>query len=76
MEAITRTLTSIYEVVIIHIGEASPSMLFSARGCTTVLVNAPLSRKADALAAGATLKSKGFDQVFLIQVEDALKAAA
>jgi polysaccharide biosynthesis transport protein len=76
MEAITRTLTSIYEVVILHIGEASPSMLFSARGCTTVLVNAPLSRKADALAAGATLKSKGFDQVFLIQVEDALKAAA
>lgn len=76
MEAIIRTLTGIYDVVIVNVGEASPSMLQSARGCSTVLMHAPLARKRDALAAAATLKSKGFDQVFLIQVEAAEKAAA
>ncbi len=76
MEAIVTTLTSIYDVVIVHVGEASPAMLQSARGCSTVLVHAPLARKRDALAAAATLKAKGFEQVFLIHVEAAQKVAA
>ena len=76
MEAIVTTLTGIYDVVIVHVGEASPAMLQSARGCSTVLVHAPLARKRDALAAAATLKAKGFEQVFLIHVEAAQKVAA
>jgi polysaccharide biosynthesis transport protein len=76
MEAITNTLTGIYDIVIINIGEASPTMLQSARGCSTVLIHAPLARKRDALAAASTLKSKGFDQVFLVQVDAAQAAAA
>ncbi len=76
MEAIVTTLTGIYDVVIVHVGEASPAMLQSARGCSTVLVHAPLARKRDALAAAATLKAKGFGQVFFIHVEAAQKVAA
>jgi Mrp family chromosome partitioning ATPase len=76
MEAIVTTLMGIYDVVIVHVGEASPAMLQSARGCSTVLVHAPLARKRDALAAAATLKAKGFEQVFLIHVEAAQKVAA
>ncbi len=76
MEAITKTLMGIYDVVIVHAGEASPSMLNLTKGCSTVLVNAPLVRKKDAIAAMGTLKAKGFENVFLIQVENAHQAAA
>ncbi len=76
MEAITKTLMSIYDVVLLHTGEASPTMLQLAKGCSTVLVHAPSARKKDAVAAMGTLKSKGFENVFLIQVDVAQQAAA
>jgi hypothetical protein len=41
-----------------------------------VLVHAPAHRKKDAIAASQTLKSKGFEHVYLIQVEGVQQAAA
>jgi polysaccharide biosynthesis transport protein len=76
MEAITKTLMGIYDIVLLHVGDATPSMLQLAKGCNTVLVSAPTSRKKDAVAAMSTLKSKGFENVFLIQVEGAQQVAA
>jgi polysaccharide biosynthesis transport protein len=76
MEAITRTLTGIFDVVLLHVGDASPAMLQLAKGCSTVLIHATAARKRDALAAAATLKAKGFDNVFLIHVEGLQKVAA
>jgi polysaccharide biosynthesis transport protein len=76
METIVNTLAGIYDVVLVHVGEASPSMLQSARGCSTVLIHAPLARKRDAFAAAATLQAKGFEPVFLVEVEASHKAAA
>lgn len=76
MEAIVKTLSGIYDVVLVHVGEASPVMLQSARGCSTVLLHAPMARKRDAIAAATTLHAKGFEQVFLIQVDAAHKVAA
>ncbi len=76
MEAITNTLKGIYDVVLLHTGEASPSLLQAAKGCSTVLVHAAASRKKDAVAAIGTLKSNGFENVFLIQVEGVQQVAA
>ncbi len=76
MEAIIKTLSGIYDIVLLHTGEASPAMLQLAKGCNTVLVHAPAHRKKDAIAASQTLKSKGFEHVYLIQVEGVQQAAA
>lgn len=76
MEAITKTLSGIYDVVLLHAGEASPAMLQLAKGCSTVLVHASSHRKKDAVAAAQTLRSKGFENVFLIHVEGIQQAAA
>jgi Mrp family chromosome partitioning ATPase len=76
METITKTLMGIYDVVVVHTGDASPVMLQLAKGCNTVLLHAPAVRRNDAIAAMGTLKSKGFEQVFLIQVDGVQQAAA
>jgi polysaccharide biosynthesis transport protein len=76
MEAITKTLIGIYDVVLLNAGEASPAMLNLVKGCGTILVHAPAHRKKDAIAASNTLKSKGFENIFLIQVEGVQQAAA
>jgi polysaccharide biosynthesis transport protein len=76
MEAITKTLSGIYDIVLLHAGEASPAMLQLVKGCNTVLVHASSQRKKDAIAASQTLKSKGFENVYLIQVEGVQQAAA
>ncbi len=76
METITRTLMEIYDIVLVHVGEASPVMLQLARGCSTVLLLTPAVRKRDAIAAAATLKANGFDNVFMINVEEPQREAA
>jgi polysaccharide biosynthesis transport protein len=76
MEAITKTLSGIYDIVLLHAGEASPATLQLAKGCSTVLVHSSSQRKKDAIAASQTLKSKGFENVYLIQVEGVQQAAA
>ena len=76
METITKTLTGIYDVVLLHVGEASPAMLQLAKGCKSVLIYAPAHRKKDANAAAATLNSKGFKDVFLVQIDGQQQAAA
>ena len=76
MEAITKTLIGIYDIVLLHAGEASPAMLQLAKGCNTVLIHASSQRKKDAIAAAQTLKSKGFENIYLIHVEGEQQAAA
>jgi polysaccharide biosynthesis transport protein len=76
METITSTLIGIYQVVVLHVGEASPAMLQMIKGCGTVLLHAPTHRKQDVIAAAGTLKSKGFPNVFLVQVDGTQQAAA
>ena len=76
MEAITKTLTGIYDVVLINTGEATPAVPDLIKGCSTVLIHAPMHRKKDAFAAATSLKAKGFESVFLVQVEGIQQAAA
>jgi succinoglycan biosynthesis transport protein ExoP len=76
MEAITQTLTGIYDVVLLHMGEATPAMLELTKGCTTALLVASTERQKDALAAASTLQSKGFEQVLLVRADGSMQAAA
>jgi polysaccharide biosynthesis transport protein len=76
MEAIVQTLTGIYDMVIVHAGQASPATLYLAKGCNTILIQAPEHRQRDAVAASQTLTQHGFSNVYLIDVEPAKLAAA
>ncbi len=76
MEAITKTLAGIYDIVLLNAGQASPTTLQLVRGCNTVLINTPAYRKKDAVAASNTLKSKGFENIFLVEVDSTQQAAA
>ncbi len=76
MEAVTRTLIGIYDCVLLNVGEATPNTLQLAKGCSTVLVHAPVRRSRDAIAAAGTLKGNGFKNIFMIQIEGDQRAAA
>ena len=76
MEAVTKTLAGIFEVVLIHAGEASPSMLQAVRGCTAALLYAPQKRLPDAASAAATLRSHGLQNVEIVDVTLPLPVAA
>jgi polysaccharide biosynthesis transport protein len=76
MQSVTTTLQGIYDVVILYAGEASPATPQMVKGCNTVLLNAPYLRSKDAAAAAATLKAKGFQHVFLVQIDEAQQDAA
>jgi polysaccharide biosynthesis transport protein len=76
METVINTLQDIYDVVIVHAGEATPAMLPMVKGCNTVLINAPAARARDAAAAAETLRLKGFEHVFLVQIDGLQQVAA
>jgi len=76
MPAITQTLAGIYDVVLLHVGEASPAMLQLAKGCGAVVLTAAAERKRDAVAAAGTLKANGYAHVFILDVEGPMQAAA
>lgn len=76
MEAVTKTLTSIYEAVLIHVGEATPSTLSMVKGCTAAVLYAPGKRHRDAGAAAITLKAHGVRDVCIVNVGQPVPAAA
>lgn len=76
MAAVTNTLAGIYDVVLLHVGEASPATLAIVRGCTSALLYAPQARQKDAVAAATTLQSRGVNNVYLVRVDGPLLVAA
>lgn len=76
IESVTRTLSTIYDVVLLHAGEASPVTINMVRGCNAMLIYAPKHRQRDAAAAGATLRSNGIENIYLVSVEGPLQQAA
>jgi polysaccharide biosynthesis transport protein len=76
MEAVTRTLTGIYDIVLVHAGEASPSTLSMIKGCSAALLYAPFRRQSDAASAAFTLKAHGIQHVNIVNVETPMPAAA
>jgi polysaccharide biosynthesis transport protein len=76
MESVTRTLSTIYDVVLLHTGEASPSTLSVVKGCNAILLYAPKQRQRDAAEAASTLRSNGIENVYIVDVEGPLQQAA
>ncbi len=76
MEAITRTLAGIYDVVLIHVGEATPNTLALVKGCSAAILYAPGKRQRDAAAAAFTLKAHGLGDISIVNVDQSMPAAA
>jgi polysaccharide biosynthesis transport protein len=76
MSAVTNTMLGIFDVVLIHAGEAAPSTLSIVQGCSKVVLYAPTARHRDAVAAAATLRSRGIASVNLVQVGHPMVIAA
>ncbi len=76
MAAVTSTMLGIYDMVLIHAGEASPATLNLVQGCSQVVLYAPPARQQDAAAAANTLKSRGIASVSLVKVEGNMVIAA
>jgi Mrp family chromosome partitioning ATPase len=76
MEAVIKTLTGIYDAVLVHVGEASPNTLSVVKGCTAAVLYAPGKRQRDAAAAAFTLNANGIRDVSIVNVEQPVPAAA
>jgi polysaccharide biosynthesis transport protein len=59
LASILTALAEIYDLVLVHAGEASPSTPALAKDCKGAVLLAPQARKRDAAAAAKTLASKG-----------------
>jgi polysaccharide biosynthesis transport protein len=76
MEAVTKTLSGIYDMVLVNVGEASPSTLSVVKGCSAAFLYAPGKRQKDAAAAAFTLRAHGIRDVGIVNVELPVPAAA
>ena len=76
MESVTRTLSGIYEAVIVHTAEASPDALMFMRGCQAAVLMAPASRMRDLGPAAATLRAQGLSQIWAVKADGVLQQAA
>ena len=76
MEAVTKTLIGIYDMVLLHVGEATPNTLSVVKGCSAAVLYAPGKRHRDAAAAAFTLKAHGIRDVSIVNVEMPVPAAA
>jgi polysaccharide biosynthesis transport protein len=59
LASILTALADIYDIVLVHAGEASPATPAHAKECKGAILLAPQTRKRDAAVAAKTLASKG-----------------
>jgi uncharacterized protein involved in exopolysaccharide biosynthesis len=76
MEGITRTLSGIYEAVIVYAGDAAPEALSHMRGCQAAVLISPAARLRNLGPAAQTLRSQGISTVIAIKVDGFLQQAA
>jgi polysaccharide biosynthesis transport protein len=70
MPSILNALTSIFEIVLVNIGEATPHTILSVHGSQAAVVLAPKARQRDAVAASMTLASRGVTPSLFVQLDD------
>jgi hypothetical protein len=71
MDQILAPLANIYDVVIIHAGEADANTPNLVSGCNAAILLAPERRHRDANAAAATLTAKGLSTTLLVRLASA-----
>jgi len=71
IEAIVGALAQMFDVVLVHAGEASPQTAALVRGCNGGILLAAPSRQRDAVAAAATLSKQGLEHALFVKIEPA-----
>ena len=66
---ILKALTGIYDVILVHAGEASPSTPALIKDCKGAMLLAPQPRYKDAVAAARILEAKGMEQTMFVRLE-------
>lgn len=74
LEPILKALAGIYDIVLIHSGEATPSTPALIKSCKGVLLLAPQTRYKDAVAAARVLELKGMEQTMFVRLDAAVDA--
>lgn len=71
---IMKALSGIYDVILVHAGEASPATPNMIKDCKGTLLLAPATRYRDAAAAARILESKGMQQTMFVRLEPSVDA--
>jgi polysaccharide biosynthesis transport protein len=66
---ILKALAGIYDVILLHAGEASPATPNLVKDCKGTMLLAPQSRYKDAVAAARVLESKGMPMCLFVRLE-------
>jgi hypothetical protein len=64
-----KALTGIYDMVLIHVGEATSATPSLVKECKATMLLAPQSRYKDAVAAARILESKGMEFTMFVRLE-------
>jgi polysaccharide biosynthesis transport protein len=73
---ILKALTGIYDLVLIHVGEATSTTPSLVKECKGTMLLAPQSRYKDAVAAARVLESKGMEFTMFVRLEPAGDSAS
>ena len=72
---ILKALSGIYDIILVHVGEATPATPNLVKDIKGTMLLAPQSRYKDAVAAARVLESKGMDTSMFIRLETATESA-
>ena len=73
---ILQALTGIYDIVLVHVGEATPATPNLVKDIKGTMLLAPQSRYKDAVAAARVLESKGMEMSMFVRLEANLTEAS
>ncbi len=75
MSSIINALASIYDFIIVHSGEASPSTPALLKDCKTAILLAPANRQKDVEAAAKVLESKGIRNALYVRLDETIRSS-
>jgi hypothetical protein len=67
--SIISALASIYDIIFLHSGEASPTTPALVKDCKAAVLLAPASRQKDAAAAARVLETKGIGRSIFVRLD-------
>ncbi len=72
MSSIIGALASIYDIILVHSGEASPTTPALLKDCKTAILLAPAVRQKDVAAAARVLETKGIHSSLYVRLDPAI----
>lgn len=76
MSSIIGALASIYDLILVHSGEASPTTPALLKDCKTAILLAPAIRQKDVAAAARVLETKGIHSSIYVRLDAAIDNSA